>query len=76
MFQSSKSLMQAVLDVIDDMLVGAPDPEPECDAVAPHPHQRTVRLRVRRRDGSVTARQMHCASPVRACAQPTRESVR
>jgi hypothetical protein len=61
MFQSSKNLMRVVLDIVDDMLVGAPAPEPEPDVV-PHPHQRTAQLRLQRRPG-------------RSPTQPTREPV-
>ena len=66
MFQSSKKRMQALLDVVDDMLAGAPEP------VAPHPHQRSVKLRIERRPGSVPARPMHCVSPVRPAAERDR----
>jgi hypothetical protein len=68
MFQSTKKRMQALLDVVDDMLVGAPEPE----SVAPHPHQRSVHLRIERRPGSVAARPMHCLSPVRPPAERDR----
>jgi hypothetical protein len=75
MFQSSKKLMRAVLEVVDDMLVGEDDPviEPERPA---HPHDRTVRLRIQRRAGTVAARPMHCLSPVRPAAERHRDAVR
>jgi hypothetical protein len=66
MFQSSKKRMRALLDVVDDMLAGAPEP------VDPHPHQRSVQLRIERRPGSVAARPMHCLSPVRPVAERDR----
>jgi hypothetical protein len=74
MFQSSKNLMRVVLDIVDDMLVGAPAPEPEPDVV-PHPHQRTAQLRLQRRPGAPSPRAMHCLSPGRSPTQPTREPV-
>jgi hypothetical protein len=77
MFQSPKNLMRAVLDVVDDMLVGEPEAEvePEVEIVAPHPHHRSVQLRLERRAGTVTRRPADCLSPVRAPAQPPRERV-
>lgn len=73
MFQASKQRMQALLDIVDDMLVGAPEPM----QAAPHPHQRTVRLQIVRRAGTVAPRQMDCLSAiVRAPASPRREPVR
>jgi hypothetical protein len=77
MFQSTKKRMQALLDVVDDMLVGAPDPEPETLAPHshphshPHPHRRPLQPRRQRRAGTVAARPMHCLSPVRSPAPPT-----
>lgn len=65
MFQSSKKRMRALLDIVDDMLVGAP----EEDLAAPHPHRRPVQLRIDRRDGAVAPRPMHCLSPVRSPAR-------
>jgi hypothetical protein len=73
MFQSSKKRIEALLGVVDDMLVGAPD---EAEIVAPHPHQRTVHLRLERRAGTVGPRAMLCLSPVRSSAPPARERVR
>jgi hypothetical protein len=70
MFQSSKKRMQALLDIVDDMLVGAP--EEDLVAPRPHPHRRPVELRVVRRAGSVAARPMHCLSPVRTVAERDR----
>ena len=63
MFQSARKRLEAVLDVVDDMLVGAPDPDEP--AVPLHPHRRPVELRIQRRGGSVTPRTMHCLCPVR-----------
>ena len=65
MFQSPKKRLQALLDVVDDMLVGALEPEPEA---APHPHRRPARVRIERRVGAVSPRAMHCLSPVRSAA--------
>ena len=70
MFQSSKKRMQALLDVVDDMLAAPPEP------VAPHPHRRPARVRIERRAGSVAVRPMHCLSPVRPPAERTRDRVR
>jgi hypothetical protein len=75
MFQSSKKLINAVLGVVDDMLVGEDDPVAEPMPV-PHPHDRTVRLRIERRPGSVAARPMHCLSPVRPPAERHSDAVR
>ncbi len=72
MFQASKKRMQALLEIVDDMLVGAPEAE---EQPAPHPHQRTVRLTIERRRGTVAPREMHCLSPVRSVAQPGRAAV-
>jgi hypothetical protein len=77
MFQSPRKLMQALLDVVDDMLVGAPDDIPADEVgtgdqagAAPgvHPHRRPVRLRIERRPGMVAPRPTHCLSPVRPSA--------
>jgi hypothetical protein len=75
MFQSSKKLMQAILDVVDDMLVGADDPLDVEDERPSHPHDRTVRLRIERRAGAVAARPMHCLSPVRPLDERDRPSI-
>ncbi len=66
MFQSPKRRMRALLDVVDDMLAGAPEPE-----LPPHPHRRPVQLRMQRRAGAVAPRAMHCLSPVRPAALPS-----
>ncbi len=60
--------MQNLLEIVDDMLVGAP----ESEATVPHPHERTVQIRLERRAGTVAARQMHCLVPARAPAHPVR----
>jgi len=71
MFQSTKRRLQDLLDIVDDMLVGAPEPEfdpdggPDDDAAVLHPHHRAVQLRIQRRPGTIPARSMHCLSPVR-----------
>ena len=74
MFQSSKKRMQALLELVDDMLVGAP--EEDLVAPTPHPHRRPVKLRLERRAGSVAARPMHCLSPVRPAAERERDRAR
>jgi hypothetical protein len=74
MFQSLKKGTEALLAVVDDMLVGAP--EEDVEIALPHPHERTVRLQLERRAGTVAPRQMHCLSPVRAPAQAARDRVR
>jgi hypothetical protein len=79
MFQSTKRRLQDLLDIVDDMLVGAPetgfdhDGEPDDDAAVLHPHHRSVQLRIQRRPGTIPARPMHCLSPVRSQAPVTRE---
>jgi hypothetical protein len=75
MFQSPKKLMRAVLDVVDDMLVGDDDPVVDEPQRPSHPHDRTVRLRIERRAGSVAARPMHCLCPVRAVEEHERPSI-
>ena len=72
MFQSSKKRMQALLDLVDDMLVGAPEEDLVAPVPHPHPHRRPVELRLERRAGSVAARPMHCLSPVRPAAERDR----
>jgi hypothetical protein len=75
MFQATKKRLQLLLDVVDDMLVGAP--EEDMEIAAPHPHVRTVQLRIERRAGSVAPRAAHCLSPIRTPAAPrSREAVR
>ena len=75
MFHSSKKLINAVLEVVDGMLVGEDDPMVEPQPAA-HPHDRTVRLRIERRPGTVAARPMHCLSPVRPLAERHGDVVR
>jgi hypothetical protein len=67
MFRSTKKRMAALLDIVDDMLVGAPEAETE-PAVVPHPHRRPAHVRIERRAGAVTPRGMRCLSPIRAAA--------
>jgi hypothetical protein len=75
MFQATKKRLQLLLDVVDDMLVGAP--EEDMEIAAPHPHARTVQLRIERRAGTVAPRAGHCLSPVRRPAAPrSRDAVR
>jgi hypothetical protein len=75
MFQSTKKRLQRLLDVVDDMLVGAP--EEDMEIAAPHPHTRTVQLRIERRPGTVAARPAHCLSPIqRPASRRTRDAVR
>jgi hypothetical protein len=75
MFQATKKRLQLLLDVVDDMLVGAP--EEDMEIAAPHPHARTVQLRIERRAGTVAPRTAHCLSPVHRPAAPrSREAVR
>ncbi len=75
MFQASMKRLQRLLDVVDDMLVGAP--EEDLEIAAPHPHARTVQLRIERRSGSVAPRPAHCLSPIeRPAARRTRDAVR
>jgi hypothetical protein len=75
MFYATKKRLQLLLDVVDDMLVGAP--EEDMEIAAPHPHARTVQLRIERRPGSVAPRNAHCLSPIRRpTAQRSREAVR
>ncbi len=75
MFQATKKRLQLLLDVVDDMLVGAP--EEDMEIAAPHPHARTVQLRIERRPGSVMPREAHCLSPVRRpTAHRGRDAVR
>lgn len=66
MFQSTKKRMRALLELVDEALA-APEQAP-----APHPHRRPARVRIERRTGSVTARPMHCVSPVRPPAERER----
>jgi len=74
MFQVTKKRLQRLLDVVDDMLVGAP--EQDTEIVAPHPHTRTVQLRIDRRAGSVAPRTAHCLSPIqRPAVSRRREAV-
>jgi hypothetical protein len=69
MFLRTRERLEALMDLVDDILAADPDPDPE---PAPHhPHDRTVSLRLERRGGSVAAREMHCLCPVR----PARERV-
>jgi hypothetical protein len=75
MFQSTKKRLQRLLDVVDDMLVGAP--EEDIEIAAPHPHLRTVQLRIERRPGTVAPRPAHCLSPIqRPASQRTQDPVR
>lgn len=75
MFQATKKRLQLLFDVVDDMLVGAP--EEDMEIAAPHPHARTVQLRIERRAGSVAAREAHCLSPIqRPVAHRSRTPVR
>jgi hypothetical protein len=76
MFQSPKRLMRAVLDVVDEMLLGEDDPIIEEPQRPTHPHDRTVRLRIERRAGTVSARPMHCVSPLRPLAERRGDAVR
>jgi hypothetical protein len=62
MFLATKKRLQHLLDVVDDMLVGAP--EEDIEVAASHPHARTVQLRIERRPGSVGPRSAHCLSPI------------
>ena len=64
MFSSPRRHIQALLSVVDDMLVGAPELEAS-ETVSPHPHRRSVTLTIDRRAGAVGTRPMHCLSPVR-----------
>ena len=74
MFQASKQRLQRLLDVVDDMLVGAP--EEDLEIAAPHPHARTVQLRIERRPGTVAPRPAHCLSPIqRPAALRARDAV-
>ena len=74
MFQASKKRLQRLLDVVDDMLVGAPEEDME---IAAHPHARTVQLRIERRPGMVPPRPAHCLSPLpRPTAPRPRDAVR
>jgi hypothetical protein len=81
MFQSTRRRLQDLLGIVDDMLVGAPEPEfapdgePDRDAAVLHPHRRSVQLRIQRRPGTVAARPMHCLSPVRPQAPAERDRV-
>jgi hypothetical protein len=59
MFLRMKERFEAVMDLVDDILAADPEPAPS------HPHDRTVSLRIERRGGSVTPRDMHCLCPVR-----------
>jgi hypothetical protein len=59
MFLRMKERFEAVMDLVDDILAADPEPAPS------HPHDRTVSLRIERRGGSVTLRDMHCLCPVR-----------
>lgn len=61
MFLATKKRLQHLLDVVDDMLVGAPE---DIEVAAPHPHARTVQLRIERRPGSVAPRPAQCLSPI------------
>jgi hypothetical protein len=79
MFRSTKKRMAALLDIVDDMLVGAPEValEPET-APHSHPHRRPAGVRIERRAGAVTPRAMHCTSPIRPAApaaRPARDAV-
>ncbi|HLI59810.1 MAG TPA: hypothetical protein VKV21_09125 [Solirubrobacteraceae bacterium] len=76
MFQASKKRLQRLLDVVDDMLVGAP--EEAFEDAAPHPHTRRVMLRVERRAGTVPLRPAHCLSPIErpAARRRDRDAVR
>ncbi len=59
MFLRMKERLEAMMDLVDDILAADPELTP------PHPHDRTVTLRVERRGGSVASREMHCLCPVR-----------
>jgi hypothetical protein len=76
MFQATKKRLQRLLDVVDDMLVGAP--EEDLESAAPHPHARTVQLRIDRRAGTVASRPAHCLSPIQrpAARRTTSDAVR
>ncbi|HET9124353.1 MAG TPA: hypothetical protein VFN65_05655 [Solirubrobacteraceae bacterium] len=75
MFQATKKRLQRLLDVVDDMLVGAP--EEDMEIAAPHPHVRTVQLRIERRAGTVAPRPAHCLSPLpRPAVRRSRDLVR
>jgi hypothetical protein len=75
MFSATKKRLQRLLDVVDDMLVGAP--EEDMEIAAPHPHTRTVRLRIERRAGAVATRPAHCLCPLpRSAVSNSRDLVR
>jgi hypothetical protein len=76
MFQASRQRLQRLLDVVDDMLVGAP--EEDSEMAAPHPHERTVQLRIERRAGTPPPRPAHCLLPIRrpAVRSAARDAVR
>ena len=62
--------MRALLDLVDGVLADPADEAPV------HPHRRPVALRIERRVGIVSARPMHCLSPVRPPASSPRDRVR
>ena len=66
MFQRAKQRFEAVMALVDEVLADDP-PAPV------HPHERTVALRLQRRAGAVTPREMHCLCPVRAAAERRRD---
>jgi hypothetical protein len=61
------------MDLLDDILA-EPEPEPEPEPARSHPHDRTVELRIGRRPGSVTPREMHCLCPVRPAPERARRT--
>jgi hypothetical protein len=65
MFQRTKQRFEALMALVDEVLADDP-PAP------PHPHDRTVSLRLQRRGGAVTPREMHCLCPVRPTAREDR----
>ena len=65
MFQRTKQRFEALMALVDEVLADEP-PAP------PHPHDRTVSLRLQRRPGTVTPREMHCLCPVRPAPQRER----
>jgi hypothetical protein len=62
MFARTRQRFEALMARVDEVLADEP-PAP------PHPHERTVSLRLQRRGGAVTPREMHCLCPVRPAAE-------